>query len=69
MPIFQISLFLYQIKAGKNRVGSKQKRGGERKREADKGSERRSIGEKKKQRQLRNDRLKRYLSSSNQHNK
>jgi hypothetical protein len=35
MPIMEINALLYKMEAGKNRAGSKQKRGGERKREAD----------------------------------
>jgi hypothetical protein len=66
IPIIQINFLLYKMKAGKNRVGSNWKRGRERKREADYGSERWSIGENHKQSGLINDRWKRHLSISNQ---
>ncbi len=55
MPVIQINFLLYKIKAGKNRVGSKRKKEKERQREADKGSERQSVGENKKWCGLRND--------------
>ncbi len=48
MPIIQINFLSYKTEAGKNRVGSKQERTRERKREADYGSERRSVGENQK---------------------
>ena len=53
MPVVQINIILYQTETGKNRVGNRQERGRERKREADEGSERRSIGENQKWRGLR----------------
>ncbi len=43
------------MEAGKKRVGSKRKRGGERKREVDQGSERQRVGENWKWRGLEND--------------
>jgi hypothetical protein len=57
------------MEAGKNGVGSEWKRGRGRKREADKGSERQSLGENLKQRGLRNDGWKRHLSIYNERNK
>jgi hypothetical protein len=55
------------MELGKNRVGSKWKRGRERKREAGHGRERerQSLGENQKQRGLINDRWKRHLRISN----
>ncbi len=47
-PIIQINFLFYKAEAGKNRAGSKWKRGRERKKEADGGSEGRSIGENQK---------------------
>jgi len=45
MPFAQINFFLYKTEAGKNRVQNRKERGRGRKREADKGSRRQSIGE------------------------
>jgi hypothetical protein len=68
-PIIPINFLSYQMEAGKNRAGSKLKRGRERKRKADKGSRRWSVGENQKWYGLRNDRWKRHLSFSNRRNK
>jgi hypothetical protein len=59
MPLIQIDLLLYKTEAGNKGVGSKQKRGRERQRGADKGSERWSILDNKKWRGLRKDHWKR----------
>jgi hypothetical protein len=55
MPIIQINFFLNKMEAGKNSVGSKQKKRRERKREAGKGSVGQSVGDNQKQHALRND--------------
>ncbi len=59
IPIIQINFLLCKTEVGKNRVGSKQERGKERKRGLDQESERQSIGENWKWRVLRNDHWKR----------
>jgi hypothetical protein len=69
MLIIPINILLYKTAAGRNRVGSEWKRERKRKREADKGGERQSLGENLKERGLRNDHSKRYLSISDQRSK
>ncbi len=69
MPIIQINILLYKTEAGRNRAGSEWKRERKRKREADKGGERQSLGENLKWCGLRNDHRKRHLSISDQRSK